>query len=102
MQGVPVVQLAEYARAFEKHKVDFEVLGDMTYDDLKEMGISEIGPRRKIFREITCWREDRDAKKADSIRAKMWSLEQQAFEKTSQANIFQRLDSIQAELGVKR
>ena len=74
-------------------QVDFEVLGDLTFDDIKEMGVSALGPRRKIFKEITTWREEREVgdhdllsisatftyhgghfsqvKKNDAIRAKM-------------------------------
>lgn len=70
--------LADFAKAFEKHKVDFEVLGDLTYDDVKEIGISDVGPRRKVFRAITQWRDERDAKKAETIRARMGALDQQA------------------------
>lgn len=62
-------------KLFEKHKVDFEVLGDLTYEDVKEMGVLEIGPRRKVFREITRWREERDMKKEQAIRSKMAAQE---------------------------
>merc|ERR1711988_666270 len=44
--------LGDYTKAFDKHKVDFEILGDLTYDDIKEIGITEVGPRRKVFRAI--------------------------------------------------
>ena len=63
--------IGEHLRSFEKHKIDFEVLGDITYDDLKEIGIVEVGPRRKVFRAITMWRDERDQKKAVAIRARM-------------------------------
>ena len=63
--------LGEFAPVFEQHKIDFEILGDLTFDDIKEMGIDALGPRRKIFREITQWRDEREAKKAEVIRAKM-------------------------------
>lgn len=35
-----------------------------------------MGQRRKLIREICAWREEREAKKADSIRARLWQLEQ--------------------------
>jgi len=69
--------LAEYAKLFEKHKVDFEILGDLMYEDIKEMGVVEIGPRRKIFRAITQWKDERDIKKADHIRSVMARREEQ-------------------------
>jgi len=84
--------LVEFARAFEKNKVDFEVLGDLTYDDLKEIGITEIGPRRKVFRAISQWREDRDLKKAEVIRARMATLESPQL--APPPNVEQRLSAL--------
>ena len=40
------------------------------------MGVSEVGQRRKLFREIGKWREEREVKKADAIRAQLWQMEQ--------------------------
>ena len=40
--------LAEYAEAFEIHKIDGGVLPDLTEQDLVELGLP-IGPRRKIL-----------------------------------------------------
>lgn len=31
----------------------------------------EVGPRRKLFKEITVWKEGREIKKAEAIRAQM-------------------------------
>ena len=53
------------------------MLGDLTYDDIREIGISEVGPRRRVYRAITQWRDERDAKKAETIRARMGALDQQ-------------------------
>ena len=69
--------LADFTKAFEKHKVDFEILGDLTYEDIKEIGIVEVGPRRKVYRAISRWREERDVKKAEVIRQKMAALDEQ-------------------------
>jgi len=63
--------LAAFVKAFEAHKIDFETLGDLSYDDLKEVGVVEVGPRRKLFKEITVWKEGREIKKAEAIRAQM-------------------------------
>ena len=30
-----------------------QVLGDLSYEDLSEVGIKEVGPRRKVYRAIT-------------------------------------------------
>jgi len=67
--------LGEYTKLFERHRIDFEVLGDLTYDDIKEMGVVELGPRRKVFRAISQWREERDIKKAEVIRQRMAAQE---------------------------
>uniref|UniRef100_A0A7S3ABB2 SAM domain-containing protein n=1 Tax=Haptolina ericina TaxID=156174 RepID=A0A7S3ABB2_9EUKA len=63
--------LQEFSKVFEKHRIDFEVLGDLTYEDIKEMGIHEVGPRRKIHRAIVQWRDERDAKKAETMMDRM-------------------------------
>ncbi|KAL9313981.1 hypothetical protein ACSQ67_019433 [Phaseolus vulgaris] len=41
--------LGRYAPVFEIHEVDDEVLPLLTLEDLKDMGISAVGSRRKIF-----------------------------------------------------
>jgi len=87
--------LSDFERNFEKHKVDFEVLGDLSYDDIKEMGVLEVGPRRKIYRAITLWRDERDLAKMDSMRQNM----DRVFAKEQQDQIDQRL---QGALGALR
>lgn len=44
--------LGRYWPVFEIHEVDEEVLPLLTLDDLKEMGISAVGSRRKMFSAI--------------------------------------------------
>lgn len=41
--------LSKYAQLFETHEVDAEVLPLLTLDDLKEMGVTAVGTRRKLF-----------------------------------------------------
>ena len=72
-----------------------QVLGDLSYDDIKEMGVLEVGPRRKIFRAITVWREERDLAKMDSMRHNM----DRVFAKEQQEQMDQRL---QGALGALR
>jgi len=67
--------LAEFTRIFEQHKVDFEILGDLTYEDIREMGVLEIGSRRRVFRAIDKWRDERDVKKAEAIRSRFANIE---------------------------
>lgn len=39
----------KFAKLFEMHEVDDETLPLLTLEDLKEMGIVAVGPRRKLF-----------------------------------------------------
>ena len=43
-----------HAAAFTKHKVDLDILAEVTVDDLKEMGL-EVGPRHKAANHIAQW-----------------------------------------------
>ena len=43
------LQLSELLPTFEGAGVDFELLETLTEKDLKEMGISQLGARRKII-----------------------------------------------------
>lgn len=42
----------KYAGLFETHEVDEEALPLLTFEDLKEMGVFAVGPRRKLFAAI--------------------------------------------------
>eukprot|EP00316_Scyphosphaera_apsteinii_P023030 CAMPEP_0119344702 /NCGR_PEP_ID=MMETSP1333-20130426/107101_1 /TAXON_ID=418940 /ORGANISM="Scyphosphaera apsteinii, Strain RCC1455" /LENGTH=586 /DNA_ID=CAMNT_0007357143 /DNA_START=16 /DNA_END=1776 /DNA_ORIENTATION=+ len=86
--------LSEFTKLFEKHRIDFEVLGDLTYEDIKEMGVTEIGARRKVYRAIANWAEDREFKKSEAIRAKMLAQDQQ----TMQDDVGQRLGMLRKSL----
>lgn len=46
------VGFGRYAGVFEMHEVDEEVLPLLTFDDLKEMGVLAVGPRRKLYAAI--------------------------------------------------
>ena len=63
--------LASLAPLFEQHKIGFEVLGDLAADDLREIGVVELGPRKKLEKEIALWKEVKDVKRAEVIRAMM-------------------------------
>ncbi|XP_042500659.1 uncharacterized protein LOC122078641 [Macadamia integrifolia] len=47
----------QYAGIFEVHEVDEEALPLLTFEDLKEMGINTVGPRRKMYTAIQHLRE---------------------------------------------
>ena len=41
--------LEQYVPAFRDNEIDCEVLPELTADDLKELGVSSIGHRRKLL-----------------------------------------------------
>ena len=45
--------LEQYAQLFRDNDIDGEILCGMTAEDLKELGISSFGHRRKLFNAIT-------------------------------------------------
>lgn len=47
----------KYAGVFEIHEVDEEALPLLTLEDLKEMGVLTVGPRRKLYNAIQRLRE---------------------------------------------
>jgi class 3 adenylate cyclase len=44
--------MSEYAQRFAENDIDFAILGDLTDQDLKEIGVTSLGHRRKLLREI--------------------------------------------------
>ena len=44
--------LGQYQDAFAKNSVDAEVLLELTAEDLKELGVEQVGHRRKILAAI--------------------------------------------------
>jgi len=44
--------MSEYAQRFAENDIDFAVLGDLTDQDLKELGVASLGHRRKLLRAI--------------------------------------------------
>ncbi len=45
--------LGEYASRFVENDVDFEILGDLTEQDLEKIGVASVGHRRKLLRAIS-------------------------------------------------
>lgn len=46
------IGFGNFAQMFEMHEVDGDALPLLTFEDLKEMGIVAVGPRRKLFTAI--------------------------------------------------
>jgi class 3 adenylate cyclase/predicted ATPase len=45
--------LSEYAQRFAENDIDFTILGDLTDQDLENIGVASLGHRRKLLRAIT-------------------------------------------------
>lgn len=52
------LKLTKYIPTFEEQDVDFSTLLTLTDSDLKEVGISLFGPRRKILTALSRWKEE--------------------------------------------
>jgi hypothetical protein len=44
--------MSEYAQRFAENDIDFEILGDLTDQDLEKIGVASLGHRRKLLRAI--------------------------------------------------
>src|SRR6476620_8858442 len=44
--------LGQYAQRFAENDVDFEILSDLTDQDLEKIGVTSVGHRRKLLRAI--------------------------------------------------
>ena len=60
----------QYAQLFRDNDIDGEILCGMTAEDLKELGISSFGHRRRLLNAITALGE--------SLRRVMWLNQQRA------------------------
>ncbi|XP_032234371.2 ankyrin repeat and SAM domain-containing protein 3 [Nematostella vectensis] len=61
------LKLAKYIPIFEEQEIDFETLLTLTDADLKEIGVTLFGPRRKIVVGIGNWK-DQNPPRAISMR----------------------------------
>src|SRR5262249_56306258 len=44
--------LEQYAQRFAENDIDFDLLADLTDQDLKELGVASLGHRRRLMRAI--------------------------------------------------
>ena len=63
--------LGQYEQAFRDNAVDAEVLRELTGDDLKELGVSLVGHRRRLLAAIAALREGTAPPSAVSSRAEL-------------------------------
>ncbi|MDG4649716.1 adenylate/guanylate cyclase domain-containing protein [Roseibacterium sp. SDUM158017] len=50
--------LAEYAPLFQENKIDLSILPELTVEDLKDMGVTAVGDRRRIMRAIAAFDDE--------------------------------------------
>jgi hypothetical protein len=95
--------LAEWAPTFETHQITFEILGDLSMDLLKEMGLVNIGPRLAVHRAIEQWRDEREQKKAEAVRARLEAVQVQELSAAAAApaalEMEQRIAMLKAQAG---
>jgi hypothetical protein len=60
--------LGKYEAAFRENEIDETVLPDLTAEDLKELGVTALGHRRKLLAAIAALRTD-DTGKVPSVDA---------------------------------
>ncbi len=53
------IGLAEYAQAFEQNDIDADVYGQLSADDLKELGVGSLGHRKRILAAIAAELQDK-------------------------------------------
>ena len=61
--------LEQYAPAFRDNDFDGEVLGRLTGEDLRELGVTSIGHRRRLLDAIAVLRSEAPASPETSVRA---------------------------------
>src|ERR1700683_5344953 len=49
--------MSEYAQRFAENDVDCTILGDLTDQDLKDLGVASLGHRRRLLRAIAAFGE---------------------------------------------
>jgi SAM domain (Sterile alpha motif) len=61
--------LEKYEAAFRENEIDETVLPDLTAEDLKELGVSLVGHRRKLLQAIAALRTDAGVKAPSASEA---------------------------------
>ena len=49
------LELGRYAEAFEENAIDWEVLPELTDTDLRELGVTTLGHRKKLLKAISAF-----------------------------------------------
>jgi hypothetical protein len=75
--------LEQYGPAFRENDIDAEVLRELTGEDLRELGVSSVGHRRKLLAAIAALSSQVGAKGEDSPPTSAVDPEPQPTGKTS-------------------
>lgn len=67
------LKLTKYLSVFEENNVDFSTLLTFTENDLKEVGITVFGPRRKIFTALSNWKKEKSKPSTEQAVSKLTS-----------------------------
>ena len=70
------LKLTKYIPTFEEQDVDFSTLLTLTDSDLKEVGISLFGPRRKILTALSRWKKENNYYYYSNTEPKIKDLEE--------------------------
>ena len=49
------LELGRYAEAFEENAMDWDVLSELTDADLRELGVTALGHRKKLLKTISAF-----------------------------------------------
>lgn len=60
------LRLERYDHAFQENEIDAEILSNLTADDLKDIGVTAVGHRRKLLKAIAALAEPESALQAES------------------------------------
>src|SRR6516162_8062322 len=61
--------LGQYAQRFAENDIDFEILSDLTDQDLEKIGVTSLGHRRKLLRAITTLKDVEQTTSAAAVAA---------------------------------
>jgi SAM domain (Sterile alpha motif) len=61
------LDLEQYAASFRENAVTADLLRDLTQQDLKEIGVTAVGHRRRLLQAIAALRVEGDSNRGHSV-----------------------------------
>ena len=68
------LKLGQYAKSFADNDVDRDLLFELSEDDLIELGVTSLGHRKRLFKEIAVLRTLKDTFSQDEYFAELQKL----------------------------